>query len=116
MDSYDRVSPSGTASLLTTFGMLDEASEAMGNWTLMAACATADPGLFFPVAGIPGLKAKKVCARCLVRSDCLRYALASGQDWGIRGGLDAAERRRLARRQRRRRPRTQGEITAGGVV
>jgi WhiB family redox-sensing transcriptional regulator len=112
MDFSDQDTP---ASLLT-LAMPDGASEAMGDWVLAAACATADPEIFFPTPGKPGLKAKKVCARCLVRPDCLQYALASGQDWGVWGGLDEAERQRLARRRKRLRARTQKGATAGGVA
>lgn len=38
-------------------------------------------------------KAKRICARCPVRSVCLADALARSDDWGIRGGFTAAERR-----------------------
>jgi WhiB family redox-sensing transcriptional regulator len=79
------------------------------DWRSQAACTTEDPELFFPI-GTTGLavdqvdEAKRVCARCPVREDCLEYALASNQDAGIWGGLTEDERRTLKRaRQRRRR-------------
>jgi len=40
-----------------------------------------------------------VCRGCVVREDCLEYALANGEKFGIWGGLSERERRRL-RRQR----------------
>lgn len=44
-------------------------------------------------------EAKKICTTmCLVRADCLRYALASRQMTGIWGGLGPRERTSLRRR------------------
>ena len=40
-----------------------------------------------------------MCRGCVVREDCLEYALANGEKFGIWGGLSERERRRL-RRQR----------------
>ena len=39
--------------------------------------------------------AKAVCARCPVVSACRAHALASGEPFGIWGGLSAEERRRM---------------------
>ncbi len=46
-------------------------------------------------------EAKRICHRCPVRSECLRWALDTGQDHGIWGGADEAERRTLRRRAAR---------------
>ena len=46
-------------------------------------------------------KAKAVCARCTVTEICLQYALESGQDSGVWGGLSEDERRALKRRRAR---------------
>ncbi|MGH8862522.1 MAG: WhiB family transcriptional regulator, partial [Jatrophihabitantaceae bacterium] len=35
---------------------------------------------------------------CVVSEDCLEYALANGEKFGIGGGLSERERRRLKRR------------------
>ena len=77
-------------------------------WASRGACRHSDPDLFFPIASTgPALvqiaKAKEVCARCEVRADCLAYALETGQDCGIWGGMTEDERR--ARRLRDRRAR-----------
>ena len=40
-----------------------------------------------------------IIGQCVVREDCLEYALANGEKFGIWGGLSERERRRL-RRQR----------------
>jgi WhiB family redox-sensing transcriptional regulator len=67
-----------------------------------AACRDTDPELFFPVGSIgPALlqlaEAKAVCARCEVTAECLDWALGSGVDSGVCGGLTAEERRGLRR-------------------
>ena len=37
----------------------------------------------------------QLCAGCPVRRPCLRYALSTGQEFGIWGGYDESERRAL---------------------
>jgi WhiB family redox-sensing transcriptional regulator len=64
-----------------------------------------DPDLFFPIGTTgPALaqvqRAKTVCARCEVRGECLEWALATGQDCGVWGGLSEDERRILTRSRR----------------
>jgi len=79
------------------------------DWRGSAACTTEDPELFFPIGTTgPAVEqasaAKKICARCSVREECLEFALAANQDAGVWGGLTEDERRTLKRaRQRRRR-------------
>ncbi|MGH8934092.1 MAG: WhiB family transcriptional regulator [Egibacteraceae bacterium] len=74
-------------------------------WRLRAACLHADPELFFPIGTTgPALehiaRAKEICARCEVRNQCLEWALSTGQDAGVWGGMSADERRDHRRRQR----------------
>lgn len=64
-------------------------------WRDFANCATTNPDAFFPAAGEPLNAAKKVCSECLVRTECLEYALETNQTVGIWGGLSAHERRLL---------------------
>ncbi|MEU9090601.1 WhiB family transcriptional regulator [Streptomyces sp. NPDC087901] len=78
----------------------------MENWRTLAACRDEDPDLFFPIgstgpAVVQTEDAKAVCRGCPVREECLRWALDNGQDAGVWGGLDEAERRALKRRSRR---------------
>jgi WhiB family redox-sensing transcriptional regulator len=47
--------------------------------------------------------AKAICRRCDVREQCLSWALESGQDHGVWGGLSEDERRALKRRAARTR-------------
>ena len=58
-----------------------------------------DPDLFFPERGASTKEAKEVCRGCIVKEDCLEYALSHGEKFGIWGGMSERERRRL-RRQR----------------
>lgn len=69
------------------------------SWQAFANCLGVDPDLFFPERGASTKEAKQVCQSCVVREDCLEYALANGEKFGIWGGLSERERRRI-RRQR----------------
>ncbi len=68
-------------------------------WQDEANCLGVDPDLFFPERGASTREAKEVCRGCVVKDDCLEYALENGEKFGIWGGLSERERRRL-RRQR----------------
>lgn len=67
------------------------------DWQDAAECQNHDPDLFFPERGSPGDSAKRVCVTCTVRLECLEYALANGERYGIWGGLTERERTRLRR-------------------
>ena len=78
------------------------------DWRPKAACLTEDPELFFPVGNTgPALQqieeAKKICQRCVVKDQCLAWALEAGQDHGVWGGLSEDERRAIKRRAARSR-------------
>ncbi len=66
-------------------------------WHGRALCAQTDPEAFFPEKGGSTRDAKKICTGCDVRADCLSYALANDERFGIWGGLSERERRRLKR-------------------
>jgi WhiB family redox-sensing transcriptional regulator len=75
-------------------------------WVYRARCKDEDPELFFPVgaAGPSVLQvemAKAICRLCEVRDECLEWALSTGQDAGVWGGLSEDERRALRRARRR---------------
>lgn len=77
------------------------------HWSRDAACLEAAPDLFHPEgdAGVVLMviaEAKRWCARCVVREQCLADAMARGEAHGVWGGLDAKERRAIARRERGR--------------
>ena len=65
------------------------------DWQERALCAQTDPEAFFPEKGGSTREAKKVCASCQVRAECLEYALANDERFGIWGGLSERERRRV---------------------
>ncbi|MBO3746464.1 WhiB family transcriptional regulator [Streptosporangiaceae bacterium NEAU-GS5] len=80
------------------------------DWRHRAACRDVDPELFFPIGNTgPALmqidEAKLVCRQCSVSEACLKWALESGQDAGVWGGLSEDERRALKRRNARARAR-----------
>ncbi|MDQ2875677.1 MAG: WhiB family transcriptional regulator [Actinomycetota bacterium] len=73
------------------------------DWRHHALCRDVDPELFFPIGNTgPALhqidEAKQVCQRCPVMDSCLEWALETGQDSGVWGGLSEDERRALKRR------------------
>jgi WhiB family redox-sensing transcriptional regulator len=78
--------------LATVFGLPDEQS-----WQERSLCAQTDPEAFFPEKGGSTREAKKICVGCEVRAECLEYALANDERFGIWGGLSERERRRLKR-------------------
>ncbi len=64
-------------------------------WRLDALCAETDPEAFFPEKGGSTREAKKICTGCEVRAECLEFALANDERFGIWGGLSERERRRV---------------------
>jgi WhiB family transcriptional regulator, redox-sensing transcriptional regulator len=76
----------------------DNVIRAAERWRVLAACRTAEPELFFPISAqgpsvTDAARAKRICASCPVRSQCLDYARATHQTYGIWGGLTEQERR-----------------------
>ena len=65
-------------------------------WQDDALCAQTDPDIFLPEKGGSTKNAKRVCAACPVRQECLNFALT--QEFnpdGIWGGTSVRERRAL---------------------
>ena len=81
------------AELTDLFGLPEESG-----WQERALCAQTDPEAFFPEKGGSTREAKKVCVGCEVRAECLEYALANDERFGIWGGLSERERRKLKKR------------------
>jgi WhiB family transcriptional regulator, redox-sensing transcriptional regulator len=67
-------------------------------WQSDSLCAQTDPEAFFPEKGGSTRDAKKICASCEVRAQCLEYALENDERFGIWGGLSERERRKLRKR------------------
>ena len=88
------VVPPAAPAMAEVFLLADEPEED-GGWQDRALCAQTDPEAFFPEKGGSTREAKKVCLSCDVRVECLEYALANDERFGIWGGLSERERRRL---------------------
>jgi WhiB family redox-sensing transcriptional regulator len=68
------------------------------DWTVAAACRDSDGSLFYSADSLEREKvAKRICAGCAVRDECLEAALARHESYGIWGGLNEFERRVLLR-------------------
>lgn len=75
------------------------------DWRAVAVCASpgTDPEIFYPIDTGPAgelavARAKRVCAACPVRVECLADVMAAedpAERWGITGGLSADERTAL---------------------
>jgi len=61
----------------------DDLDEGPLAWQERALCAQTDPEAFFPEKGGSTREAKRVCATCEVREECLQYALANDERFGI---------------------------------
>lgn len=78
-------------------------------WRENAACLSYDAALFFglddtePPAErrVREDQAKQICTDCCVREECLDYALATREPYGIWGGLTEVERRNRIHARRR---------------
>ncbi|MFG3702412.1 WhiB family transcriptional regulator [Bacillus mobilis] len=68
------------------------------DWQERGICNQTDPELFYVDKGGTPEPAKAVCRNCEVRIDCLEYALANNEAYGVWGGTTERERRALKRR------------------
>lgn len=66
-------------------------------WQEYANCLGVDPDLFFPERGASTREAKEVCRGCIVKDQCLEFALDNSEKFGIWGGMSERERRRIRR-------------------
>lgn len=72
-------------------------------WVSSAECAGhPDPEVFFPTAGGSTYDAKVICSPCVVRGECLAYAMdleaRTAGRYGVYGGMSVTERARLNER------------------
>jgi hypothetical protein len=61
-------------------------------WMADALCLEYQHVEYFPGRGESDEEAKRICSACLVRAECLRYALELGIRDGVWGGLSPQER------------------------
>lgn len=73
-------------------------------WQLHARCRGLPTEMFFASDGERGQlraareeRAKKVCRSCPVKRECLRYAVASAEAWGVWGAMTPRERELIFR-------------------
>lgn len=71
------------------------------NWFSKAACKGKDTDFFYPEPGTIGYgkavtAAKAVCNLCVVKSNCLDYAIENDEAFGIWGGFLPKERRKIS--------------------
>lgn len=66
----------------------------------LGSCRGVDPDVFFPDRGESLSPAQAICAECIVSDECLEYALANGERFGVWGGTSERERRRIRRARR----------------
>lgn len=64
------------------------------DWT-GALCAQADPEAWFPARGSTVRPAVRVCRACPIEADCLEWALATDQRFGVWGGQSERSLRKL---------------------
>lgn len=69
-------------------------------WVDRALCPETDPESFFPEKGGSTKQAKKICALCEVRGECLEWALDREERFGIFGGKSERERRKIIKARR----------------
>ena len=73
-------------------------------WQDAGACRGPQASVFFPPPHFERKverlarerQAKSICSSCLVKDDCLEYAVTIGEPHGIWGGMNENERRELA--------------------
>lgn len=76
-------------------------------WQMKAACRGPQATVFFPPSHVERKdekltregRAKAICADCLVRGDCLDYAIRIREPHGIWGGLNEVERKQIWERR-----------------
>ncbi len=71
-------------------------------WRERAECRHSDVRVFFTIGATGSAvsqiaAAKAICRRCPVREACLQFAFETKQEYGVWGGTDEDERRRLRR-------------------
>ena len=83
--------------------------EAIENAPIVVPCQNTDPELWFGDSNQNGYTgnergfnysdARKLCNKCPVRQQCLEYALANREEFGMWGGLSPQQRNKILRGQ-----------------
>lgn len=67
------------------------------DWRDQANCRGIDTNLFFPEVGEVSADAKTACRGCVVREQCLDFALVNKERFGIWGGTSERQRKKMRR-------------------
>lgn len=77
-----------------------------------ANCVGLPTSVFYPTRGETTEPAKQVCQACSCRQECLEYAIARAEKFGIWGGQSERARREI----RRQRAHARAAATSGGAA
>ena len=69
-------------------------------WMVNGNCCHHPPSTFFPSDGVGVEVARRICADCPVREECLEHALRHRIDHGVWGGTSERQRRRILKSRR----------------
>lgn len=70
------------------------------DWMIKSKCRGVAPSAFFPSDGAGVELAKTICRDCVVKTECLDYAILNKQEHGVWGGESERERKRIAKQRR----------------
>lgn len=70
------------------------------DWYRFAPCAEIGGEFWFPEPKEQGVEAKRICAGCPFKWQCLQGALERGEEHGIWGGVAARQLPRIRRQMR----------------
>jgi WhiB family redox-sensing transcriptional regulator len=82
--------------------LINELLDAHEGWMSLGECRQYNGDDWFPERSDlrPMAGAKRICAGCEVREQCLSYALERNEPWGVWGGLSTPQRKRLLKARR----------------
>jgi WhiB family redox-sensing transcriptional regulator len=97
----------GVMSLVDLFlldpALVERASETTATpWREFALCLNYQPYLWYSEEAGDAVKAVRICEECPVRSDCLSWAIARNESYGIWGGVSARRRMRMRAEMRQK--------------
>ncbi len=76
-------------------GALDWIDDVQGPWQQRRECDKGDNYIYFRPGKQYVEAAKEICSKCVVREDCLEFAVSNGERFGTWGGHTQREVRRL---------------------
>lgn len=79
---------------------LREISKTRPDWFVLGECNGLSVRWFFPERGESITEVRKVCKRCVIKTDCLEFAMDNDIQHGIWGGTSERERRSIRRRRK----------------